>query len=107
MSDNQDFQANFQVIAASVRELMEQAQGDPIALLQILRFLEKLHNEIRETHFQPAIPIHRHGLYALLREMESEGGWPYIPRMQLKALLYGNHQPIAEAPEEESNSPNF
>jgi hypothetical protein len=92
------FQEDFRAIAAHLHQLIDQSKTDPIALLKILRFLEHLHHEIRELHFQPALPIHRHELYAMLREMEAEGGWPYIPRMQLRDLLSSDAQekPLAD-----------
>ena len=92
MPEDQLFQEDFPLITAHLHQLIDQAQADPVALLKILRFLESLHNEVRELHFQPALPIHRHELYAMLREIEAEGGWPYIPRMQLRELLRGEMQ---------------
>lgn len=56
-------------------------------LLQLLRLLESLHQNIREELFLKSLPTNRHGLHLLLREIENEGGWPYIPRMRLKALM--------------------
>jgi hypothetical protein len=87
MPEDQLFQEDFRLITVHLHQLIDQAQADPVALLKILRFLESLHNEVRELHFQPALPIHRHELYAMLREIEAEGGWPYIPRMQLRDIL--------------------
>jgi hypothetical protein len=95
MSEEKRFQEDFVAIAACVHHLVEKSEGDAVEQLKILRFLENLHQEIRENHFQPSLPISRHGLYALLREMESEGGWPYIPRMQLRALLMNEEYPSA------------
>jgi hypothetical protein len=56
-------------------------------LLAILRTLEELHRHVREDYFQHSLPRNRHGLYALLQDMEANGGWPYIERMRLQALL--------------------
>jgi hypothetical protein len=92
MSEEKRFQEDFVAIAACVHHLVEKSEGDAVGQLKILRFLENLHQEIRESHFQPSLPNSRHELYALLREMESEGGWPYIPRMQLRALLMNGEQ---------------
>ena len=86
------FQEDFRGITAHLHQLVDRSQTDPVALLKILRFLESLHQEVRELHFQSALPIHRHELYAMLREIEAEGGWPYIPRMQLRELLSGEMQ---------------
>jgi hypothetical protein len=102
MPEDHLFQEDFRLIAAHLHRLINQSQADPVALLKILRFLENLHHDIRELHLQPALPVHRHELYALLREMESEGGWPYIPRMQLRDLLAGEAQAISSKTEDES-----
>jgi hypothetical protein len=60
---------------------------DTLALLSILRQLEKLHRHICEEIFQPSLPDTRNALYNLLRDIDESGGWPYIERMKLKALL--------------------
>jgi hypothetical protein len=70
-----------------INQLTEQFQGDEIALLSLLRLLERSHQTIREKHFQPTLPRDRHRLYALLREIEAAGGWPYIPRIPLRQFL--------------------
>lgn len=62
-------------------------EGDCFELLSLLRTLESLHRQIREEMFQATLPDNRQNLYALLREIEDNGGWPYIERMKLKALL--------------------
>ncbi len=61
--------------------------NDEIALLTLLRTLESVHREIRDSVFQDALPKNRQHLYSFLREVEAEGGWPYIPRMKLRSLL--------------------
>jgi len=74
-----------------IRQLVEatrqDCQDDLAALLSLLRVLEELHRETLEEHFLPKLPSNRQALHALLREMESEGGWPYIPRMRLRELV--------------------
>jgi hypothetical protein len=37
--------------------------------------------------FQVSLPDNRQALYALLKDIEEEGGWPYIDRMRLRSLL--------------------
>lgn len=74
-------------IAAAVRASAQRHQGDGLALLALLRLLESLHREIRDGLFQETLPNNRHSLYALLRDIETEGGWPYIHRMKLQSLL--------------------
>ncbi|MUL36026.1 hypothetical protein [Gloeocapsopsis dulcis] len=83
--DNQ--QAELQTIVNAIRTLAENCQGNNIALLALLRQLEGLHQEIRDGLFQASLPDNRQALYTLLRDIESQGGWPYIERMRLQALL--------------------
>jgi len=72
-------------------QLVEQAAiaraGNEVGLLQLLRLLEQLHGEIRDGLFQESLPTNRQRLYALLRDIEINGGWPYIQRMRLRSLL--------------------
>ena len=76
---------------SSINELIyataKQREGDCLALLELLRQLNELHYDIRETLFRDALPDNRQKLYSLLKDIEQEGGWPYIPRMKLLALL--------------------
>ena len=81
-----------QEITSAIGDAVEFCQGDTIALLSLLRQLEMLHREICDGVFQDSLPDNRQALYALLREIESEGGWPYIERMRLQHLLV-NLQP--------------
>jgi hypothetical protein len=77
-------------IATIVREIetiAERSQGDPIALLCLLRALEQVHRDIQEDYFQLALPDSRQALYALLRDIEENGGWPYIQRWKIQALF--------------------
>ncbi|WP_210404606.1 hypothetical protein [Chroococcidiopsis sp. TS-821] len=80
-------QAQLQAIVSAVRTLAASCQGDNIAILAVLRQLEELHREIRDGIFQASLPDNRQALYALLRDIESQGGWPYIERMRIQALL--------------------
>ena len=74
-------------IADAVRILAEKHRSDCLSLLALLRLLENLHREIREELFLDTLPTNRQDLYALLRDMEAEGGWPYIPRPNLRAVI--------------------
>ena len=76
-----------QAIAAAVHDASQNCQGDAMALLALLRELEKLHREIRDEAFQKSLPDNRQALYLLLRNIESLGGWPYIERMRIQAFL--------------------
>ena len=76
-----------QAITDVVQDAVTVCQGDTIGLLALLRQLELLHREIRDGVFQASLPENRQGLYSLLREIESQGGWPYIERMRLQQLI--------------------
>ena len=82
-----DLPEDLQQLTQRVRATAEVREGDCIALLELLRLLESLHFEVRDTLFCQALPNNRQRLYRLLRDIEQEGGWPYIKRMQLLALL--------------------
>ncbi|WP_448268603.1 hypothetical protein [Nostoc sp. DSM 114159] len=89
-----------QAIATVVYDAATTCEGDTVALLALLRQLEQLHREIRDGVFQESLPVNRRQLYSLLKDIESEGGWPYIERMRLQAFLANLPQ---EAPEENSH----
>jgi hypothetical protein len=69
------------------RQVAQNSQSEVTDLLEILRTLEQLHREIREDLFQNALPTDRHSLYRLLRDIEENGGWPYIERLRIHDLL--------------------
>jgi len=76
-----------QQLTEAITTIAQRHRSDPLVLLSILRCLEQLHSEITTGLFQEVLPDNRQELYALLREIESSGGWPYIPRMRLQDLL--------------------
>jgi hypothetical protein len=76
-----------QSIATDVRNKTYSYQGDSLALLALLRLLEGLHRNIRDSLFVNSLPNDRQALYALLQNIEEEGGWPFINRMTLRSLL--------------------
>lgn len=76
-----------QEIETLVHQLAARSQGDTLALLGILRFLEQLHRDLSESVFQDSLPTNRQALYALLKDIEANGGWPYIYRLRLQELL--------------------
>ncbi len=98
----ENLSAKLQAIATVVHDTVESCQGDTVALLALLRKLEQLHREIRDGVFQESLPVNRRQLYSLLKDIESEGGWPYIERMKLQAFLA--HLPQEDAQE---NSPEL
>lgn len=78
---------DLEAIASLVYTSVQARKGDGKALLELLRSLEQLHRDICDGPFQASLPKSRQELYKLLRDIESKGGWPYIPRMRLQALL--------------------
>jgi hypothetical protein len=74
-------------MAKELHEIARQSQHDPIALLHLLRTLEQVHRDIQDEYFQSALPDSRQALYALLRDIEESGGWPYIQRWKIQALF--------------------
>jgi hypothetical protein len=85
-SPKQALQTQLDNLTWQVEAIAQQSDGDSIALLALLRLLEKLHRELREGAFQTSMPNTRQALYTLLRDIEAEGGWPHIPRMKLQAF---------------------
>ena len=87
-------------------EVASAHEGDPLALLILLRQLEKLHRTIQDGAFRSSLPSERSSLFRLLQDMEQSGGWPYIPRLQLRTfldLLQSDEHPVqhGELPQEE------
>lgn len=96
MSNNKNVESaklsgKLQAIASATDDATQACLGDTIALLALLRQLEQLHREIRDGVFQASLPDNRQELYSLLKDIESEGGWPYIERMRLQAFLVNNY----------------
>lgn len=92
MSDGDRFETeqlepNLQSVANVIQSLARSQQHDSMALLALLRMLEGLHRDIRDSLFQESLPDNRRALYSLLKDIEASGGWPYIHRMKLQALL--------------------
>ncbi|WP_341731439.1 hypothetical protein [Microcoleus sp. EPA2] len=80
-------QSQLQSLTEAIRTLAESCQEDSVLLLALLRTLESSHREIRDGLFQASFPENRQALYKLLRNIEANGGWPYIHRMKLRELL--------------------
>ena len=80
-------ETQLQEISATVLAVANKCQGNSRLLLSILRTLELLHRDISQQMFQPSLPNTRHALYLLLKDIEETGGWPYIERMKIQALV--------------------
>lgn len=72
--------AGFSALAADL-------DGQPEALLALLRRLEELHRTIQDGPFRASLPADRNQLFDLLQNLERSGGWPYIPRLQLRTFM--------------------
>jgi hypothetical protein len=72
---------------AELQALAAEADGQPDVLLQLLRRLEELHRTIQDGPFRASLPADRGELFNLLQSMEKSGGWPYIPRLQLRTFM--------------------
>lgn len=73
--------------AKDIYVLAEKHSDDSLFLLSLLRDLEQIHRQVRVRYFQAALPETRHDLYRFVKDIEEQGGWPYIERMKLKDLL--------------------
>ncbi|WP_293054116.1 MULTISPECIES: hypothetical protein [unclassified Moorena] len=85
--DSEQLHPKLLEITADIRSLAKNYEGDNIALLAILRALEKVHGDIRDELFQASLPDTRQKLYDFLKDIEEKGGWPYIERMNLISVL--------------------
>jgi hypothetical protein len=72
---------------AAIDGLAEELDGQPAALLELLRQLEQRHRTIQDGPFRSSLPADRNALFHLLQRMERSGGWPYIPRLQLRTFM--------------------
>jgi len=79
--------SDLQELAQLVEQAAHARADHEVGLLQLLRLLERLHGHVRDGLFQEALPTNRQRLYALLRDIEINGGWPYIQRMRLRSFL--------------------
>ncbi|MEB3308184.1 MAG: hypothetical protein VKK98_08560 [Cyanobacteriota bacterium] len=74
-------------LLAGLEGLSQELAASPEALLTLLRQLEQLHRSIQEGPFRSSLPSDRNRLFELLQDMERRGGWPYIPRLQLRTFM--------------------
>lgn len=98
-----ELNSNLNSIAELLQTVAYRHQGDGVALLALLRVLEAAHREIRDSLFQESLPQNRQQLYTLLKDIEAEGGWPYIPRMKLQTLIAALNSSLQNEPESDAN----
>lgn len=84
---DEDRRNRLRVPLETLEALAQELEGQPEALLELLRRLEHLHRSIQDGPFRSSLPSDRNQLFRLLEEMESSGGWPYIPRLQLRTFM--------------------
>ncbi len=89
MNHPQDENKSLQQIVELVESLARSYHPDSDRLLSLLRVLEQLHRQVRTEFFEPSLPNTRKDLYAFLRHVEENGGWPYIERGKLQLFLRG------------------
>jgi len=82
-----DWEARLSAELLSIQALANEVDGEPEALLLLLRRLEELHRTIQDGPFRSSLPADRGALFNLLQGMEKSGGWPYIPRLQLRTFM--------------------
>lgn len=85
--EKENLDNRLQEIFGDIHAIAEQNRGDILFLLSLLRNLESIHRQIRSNLFEPSLPETRNNLYNLVKDIEEQGGWPYIERMKLKALM--------------------
>ena len=80
-------QQRLQDLCSGLESLAAELADQPDALLALLRQIEQLHRNLQDGPFRSSLPSDRNQLFALLQSMERSGGWPYIPRLQLRTFM--------------------
>jgi hypothetical protein len=83
----EDLKYSLEAISSQILTIADRSRGDCDRVLVLLRTLESLHRKIREEIFEVSLPDNRKQLYQFLRDIEEEGGWPYIERMKIQQVL--------------------
>ena len=81
------WEVKLQTLLSEVDGIATELEGQPAQLLTLLRQIEALHRRIQDGPFRTSLPADRHQFFTLLQAMETSGGWPYIPRLQLRTFL--------------------
>jgi hypothetical protein len=87
MSLNPSQQSRLATQLQQLEELANELESQPEALLALLRQLEQLHRSVQDGPFRGSLPADRSQLFSLLQSVERSGGWPYIPRLQLRTFM--------------------
>lgn len=97
---NEPLAPEIREVTQKIQQLAEQNQDDVLFLLALLRNLEQVHRQIRTTLFETSLPKTRNDLYNFVKDIEEEGGWPYIERMKLQQILknmpFGNSEKTSD-----------
>jgi hypothetical protein len=80
-------QERLTALLAELETLSQELASRPEALLALLRQLEQLHRSLQDGPFRSSLPSDRNRLFEVLQDMERRGGWPYIPRLQLRTFM--------------------
>jgi hypothetical protein len=100
-----DWEARLQALLADVDAIAADLEGQSAPLLTLLRQIEALHRRIQDGPFRTSLPADRHQFFTLLQAMETSGGWPYIPRLQLRTfldMLERDDQDLPQGPDPEA-----
>jgi hypothetical protein len=99
------WEARLQALLADVDAIAADLEGQSAPLLTLLRQIEALHRRIQDGPFRTSLPADRHQFFTLLQAMETSGGWPYIPRLQLRTfldMLERDDQDLPQGPDPEA-----
>jgi len=99
------WEARLQALLADVDAIAADLEGQSAPLLTLLRQIEALHRRIQDGPFRTSLPADRHQFFTLLQAMETSGGWPYIPRLQLRTfldMLERDDQDLPQGPERDA-----
>ena len=99
------WEARLQALLADVDAIAADLEGQSAPLLTLLRQIEALHRRIQDGPFRTSLPADRHQFFTLLQAMETSGGWPYIPRLQLRTfldMLERDDQDMPQGPERDA-----
>ena len=99
------WEPRLQALLADVDAIAADLEDQPEQLLTLLRQIEALHRRIQDGPFRTSLPADRHQFFTLLQAMETSGGWPYIPRLQLRTfldMLERDDQDLPQGPERDA-----